>query len=177
MYELSGTIKDATVDLHNGNVVLSLSINEKQSAKSCFDELCRVEKLSVKIDKYREKRSLNANNYAWKLITEIGNTIRASKEEVYLTMLKHYGQSEIVSVLSHIPIKEYVKYSEEAGETVLYGKPFKHYRIFKGSSEFDSREMAIFIDGIVSEAKELGIETKTPEEIENLKNLWETQNY
>ena len=41
------------------------------------------------IEEYKEKRSLNANNYAWVLITQIGNKLRKSKEEVYLQMLKN----------------------------------------------------------------------------------------
>lgn len=171
MYELSGFIKDVFLS-PSGNICLCLSINEKQSAMNCYDELNGADKLSIKIDKYREKRSLNANAYAWKLITEIANVVRAGKDEIYLKMLKRYGQSEIISVLSHIPIGEYVKYYEEAGESELNGKLFKHYRVYKGSSEYDSREMAIFIDGVVSEAKLLDIQTKTPNEIANLKSLW-----
>ena len=87
-------------------------------------------------------------------------------------MLKRYGQSEIISALSHIPIADYVKYCEEAGESTLNGKLFKHYKVYKGSSEFDSREMAILIDGIVSEAKELGIQTETPNQIAEMKARW-----
>jgi hypothetical protein len=87
-------------------------------------------------------------------------------------MLKRYGQSELISVLAHIPINDYVKYYEEAGESTLNGKLFKHYRVFKGSSEFDTREMAILIDGIVAEAKELDIPTETPEEINRMKSIW-----
>ena len=41
------------------------------------------------------------------------------------------------------------------------------------SSEYDTREMAIFIDGIVSEAQALGIDTRTPEELAEMKSLWE----
>lgn len=175
MYELSGTIKDISVDFRGKNAFLTLSIEQKQSAINCYDDLHLEEKLSIKIDKYKEKRSLNANNYAWKLLTEIANILRESKETVYLDMLKRYGQSEIISVLSHIPIKEYVKYCEEAGESTLNGKTFKHYKVYKGSSEFDTREMSIFIDGIVNEAQELGIDTKTPDEIARLKSLWECE--
>lgn len=171
MFELSGTIKDSYIGF-NGNVCLVLNVNERQSAKNCYDELNGAEKLSIKIDKYRERRSLNANNYAWKLLTEIANVVRASKEEVYLSMLKRYGQSELISVLSHIPIKEYFKYIEEAGESELNGKLFKHYRVYKGSSEFNTLEMSVFLDGVVSEAKGLDIDTRTPEEIANLKSLW-----
>lgn len=173
MYELSGKIQGLAQDFASKRVTLTLSVNEEAAVKMLYDELHETEKLSIKIDKYREKRSLNANNYAWKLLTEIGNVLRSSKDEVYLEMLKRYGQSEIISVLSHIPISEYVKYCEEAGESTLNGKLFKHYKVYKGSSEFDSREMSIFLDGVVSEAKELGIDTMTPDEVARLKSMWE----
>ena len=172
MYELSGKIQGLSQDFASRRITLTLTVNEEAAAKNLFDELNDAEKLSIKIDKYREKRSLNANSYAWALLTEIGNVVRASKDEVYLEMLKRYGQSEIISVLSHIPIKEYVKYCEEAGESTLNGKLFKHYKVYKGSSEFDSREMSIFLDGIVSEAEEMGIQTMTPAEVARLKSLW-----
>ena len=97
------------------------------------------------IKEYKEKRSLNANAYAWKLITEIGNILRKSKEEVYLQMLKDYGQQEMVSVLSSINPEGFFKYYEKAGTSVLNNKEFTHYRIFKGTSEYDTKEMSIFL--------------------------------
>lgn len=172
MYELTGMLKGATFrDLLTGKITVMLELNEQGTAQNMIDELT-LQKLSIKIDKYREKRSLNANAYAWLLIGKIGNATRASKEEVYFKMLKDYGQSDLVSVLAHIPVEHYFKYYEEAGESTLNGKLFKHYRVYKGSSEFDTREMSIFIDGIVSEAKNLGIETMTPNEIAKMKDLW-----
>lgn len=120
------------------------------------------------IKEYREKRSLNSNAYAWKLITELGNILRKSKEEVYLQMLKDYGQSEMVSMLSSISPSGYFKYYEAIGTGVINNKEFTHYKIFKGSSEFDSREMSIFIDGIVQECKSVGIQTLEDIEIEEL---------
>ena len=121
------------------------------------------------IKEFKEKRSLDQNAYAWKLITEIGNVLRKSKEEVYLQMLKDYGQSEIVSILSSIEPKGYFKYYEKIGTGIVNNKEFTHYKIFKGSSEFDSKEMTILIDGIIQECKQLGIETLTPDEIAKLK--------
>lgn len=172
MYELSGKIQGLGLDFATKRATLTLSINEEQAVKNLFDELREADKLRIKIDKYREKRSLNANKYAWTLLNEIGNVLRRSKEDVYLDMLKRYGQSEIFSVVEHIPIGEYVKYYEEAGESILNGKLFKHYKVYKGSSEFDTREMSIFLDGIVSEAQGMGIQTETPEQIAKLKSLW-----
>ena len=120
------------------------------------------------IKEYKEKRSLNSNSYAWKLITELGNVLRKSKEEVYLQMLKDYGQSEIVSMLSSIGPDGYFKYYEKFGTGEVRGKQFTHYKIFKGSSEFNSKEMSIFIDGIVQEAKQVGIQTLDELEIQEL---------
>ena len=125
------------------------------------------------IEEYKEKRSLNANAYAWKLITEIGNKTNKSKEEVYLQMLIDYGQSEMVSVLSTINIDGYFKYYKEFGKSRLNGKEFTHYKVYKGTSEYNTKEMSIFIDGVVQEAENLGIETKSPNELERLKRMWD----
>ena len=123
---------------------------------------------TFEIKEYKPKRSRNQNSYAWELVTQIGNAVRKSKEEVYLDMLKHYGQSEVVSILSSINPNGYFKYYEKIGTGIVNNKEFNHYKIFKGSSEFDSKEMSIFLDGIVQEAENLGIPTLTPSEIERL---------
>ena len=171
-YELSGSIKDCSLDFKSGKTVISLMLNERENAMNLYNELSNTEKLSIKIDKYREKRSLNSNAYAWKLITEIANELLANKEDIYFLMLQRYGQSEVFSVQDFVPFEDYVKYCIQIGESTLNGKKFKHYRAYKGSSEFDTREMSIFIDGIVSEAKALGIPTETPETLAKMKSLW-----
>ena len=123
------------------------------------------------IKEKRNKRSKSQNAYAWELIGKIADELRKSKEEVYLQMLKDYGQSEIVSMLSSINPKGYFKYYESIGTGIVNNKEFTHYKIFKGSSEFDTKEMTIFIDGIIQECKQLDIETLTPEQIASM-NLY-----
>ena len=46
------------------------------------------------------------------------------------------------------------------------------YRLLKGSHTYDTKEMSELIDGTVSEAKELGIETLPPDELERMVNAW-----
>mgnify|MGYP002522713106 CR=1 FL=1 len=46
-----------------------------------------------------------------------------------------------------------------------------------GSSHYDTKEMSDFIDGIVSEAEELGIETETPDELARLKAVWTPEDF
>ena len=120
------------------------------------------------IHEKKEKRSLSQNAYAWKLITELGNVLRKSKEEVYLQMLKDYGVSDIVVMLSKVNPAGYFKYYEKVRDIKLNGNYFSQWKIIKGSSEFDSKEMSIFIDGIIQECENVGIETMTPDEIKEL---------
>jgi len=122
------------------------------------------------ISPYHQKRSLAANAYAWVLITQIAEAMTPpqSKDAVYLEMLKRYGQSEFISVLSGINIQGFFKYYEEYGKGHVEGREFTHYKIYKGSSEFNAREMNILLEGIIQEAKDLGIETITPEEKERM---------
>ena len=171
MRELTGKLSSNVRLTEEGKTAVTFVVNERMAALEMVDELFSKE-ISLKVDEYKDKRSKNANNYAWKLITEIGNKLRMSKEDVYLMMLKRYGQSEMVSVLASVPFGKFVKYFEEVGESELKGKLFKHCRVYQGSSEFDTKEMSIFIDGIVSEAKDLGIPTETPEQIARMKDLW-----
>ena len=126
------------------------------------------------IKEHRKRRSLNQNAYCWELIGKIADNQRLSKEDVYLAMLRDYGQSEIISVRADIDIHGYFKYFEKFGAGQVNGKDFTHYKIYKGSSEFDTREMAIFIDGVVQEAQALGIQTLTPAQIAELKSLKES---
>ena len=169
---VTGKIVGANIDFKTGKPTISFEVNERNDFGVLVDEMKEIDRLSIEVKPYRKRRSLNANAYAWKIIGEIADAVRAGKDEIYLKCLKRYGQSELVSVLSHVPISHYVKYYEEAGESKLNGKDFTHYRVYKGSSEFDTREMSIFIDGVVSEAKGLGIQTETPEEIAKMKSLW-----
>lgn len=143
--------------------------NSQQIIQWLFQQKDLEKKFEVK--EYRQKRSLNANAYCWALIGEIADIMRKSKEDIYLAMLRDYGQSEIISVRSDIDINGYFKYYEKFGTGTVNGKEFTHYKVYKGSSEFDTREMSIFIDGVIQEAQALGIQTLTPTQIAELKSL------
>ncbi len=122
----------------------------------------------IKIEKHRNKRSLDANAYSWVLQTEIANVLRISKEEVHFDMLKNYGQRDYMSMLANIDINDYYTYYEEVGSFKQNGNEFKSYMIYKGTHTYDSREMSIFIDGVVQEARNLGIETLEDKKINEL---------
>ena len=122
----------------------------------------------LKIDKHRNKRSLDANNYAWHLISEIANVLRESKEKVYLDMLRDYGQREYVCLLANVKPDRISKYYDVQGTFKQNNNVFKSYMFYIGTSQYDSKEMAIFIDGLVQECRNIGIETLEDLEIKEM---------
>lgn len=126
--------------------------------------------VEVSVEKYSESRTRKANAYLWVLVTKIGNALRISKEDVYMDMLRAYGQGGAVSVEERFEekFKRTYKYNEYLGESELNGKVFKHYRFWVGSSEYTKYEFSILLDGVLQEARDLGIETKSDEEIESI---------
>lgn len=52
------------------------------------------------------------------------------------------------------------------------GKEFACYLVYKQTHDMDTKEMARLIDGTVDEARELGIETDTPEVLARYKEEW-----
>ena len=170
---MKGILKDLFIN-RDGTQVVSFLLDKNEDFRASYDTLINKE-LDIQVKEHREKRSLNANAYAWVLINEIANAMKLDKDEVYFDMLKHYGQVEVISVKDGINLKNYIKYFEEFGRSELKGTLFIHYKIYKGSSEFDTKEMSIFIDGIIQEAKNLGIETMTPNQILEMENAWQNR--
>ena len=125
----------------------------------------------VEIKIHREKRSLNANSYCWKLCSEIASAINSDKDSVYLLMLKRYGISDLVPISNQVPIDDYIKYYDIESKTDKY----TWYKIYKGSSKYDTKEMSVLLNGIVSECKEMGIPTKEDLEIERMVKEWERE--
>lgn len=143
--------------------------NAKAIIQWLFDQQ-DAEKL-YEIKEKKSKRSLTANAYYWSLLNQLTSVMRASSEEVHFMMLKRYGVCEVVSVRSDINIKGYFKYFDIIGKSELYGKGFTHYRIYKGSSQMDSKEFSVLLDGLISECEEVGIPTLTPDEVAKLKYI------
>jgi len=120
----------------------------------------------------KKKRSLNANNYYHSLLNKLGDCLNISKEELHLDMLKNYGQGEIVSVRSHVEVKGIFRYYEEIGSGKIGDNIFSHYKVFKGSSEMDSREMWVLIKGIESECIIQGIPILDDLKLQDLMKKW-----
>ena len=170
--ECTGKLKSVSKNWISRKWEVTFEINEDITAS--IDKI-RDKLLNLTAKIHRERRSLDANAYAWVLMQKIAEAIHTDKWSVYLMMLERYSP-----VFTHIIVRpEAVERVMGEWRTVKVLGPIQvngssgiQLQCYFGSSTFDSKEMASFIDGIVSECKEMGIETLPPDEIERMRREW-----
>lgn len=170
MIKLTGKVTGVSRDLWNGGYNVTIS-TESDLKDVDFPE----GELTISIGKQRVKRSLDANAYAWVLMQKIAEKVGSDKWSVYLSCLSRYSRAftHIIVKESAVPrMKELYRECVDLGEVEVNGHKGHQLQVFFGSSTFDSKEMSVFIDGIISECKELGIPTATPRELEAMKAGW-----
>lgn len=178
--ELTGKINALNIDFLTGKTLLTLEVNEKEAAKQGFDELHEAEKLSIEIKKYRKKRSLDANAYAWVLMDKLAEKTGVTKTEIYRSYIKEIGgNSDVVCVKNEALEKLCDGWQHNGIGWQTDTMPSKldgctNVILYYGSSTYDTAQMKRLIDNIVQDCKEQGIETATPAEIADMLSLWES---
>ena len=164
--------------------MITLEMNEKVSALAMADELYSYEKLTLKFDKYKPKRSLNANAYLWKLCDLLADKLSEdgiphTKEMVYRDAIKSRG---IYREQGELPI-DFAKTSRHAWEMLGTGWITEQVdfepdgdrvivRYYYGSSQYTSKQMGRVLDWLIDECRQQGIPTKSQEEIDSLLSSW-----
>ena len=174
--QTTGKLTGIVRDLETGKLIVSFIVDTPQI------DLKGGDTLDITAERHKEKRSLNANSYFHKLVQLIAAAVGSSNTEVKNRLIREYG-AFLYEDDGNIPTY-YVKF--KYAEKVLnyenmHFKPigfegeFVKMALMKGSHLYSTGEMSRLIDGTVSEAKELGIETMTPAELERLKAGWNTE--
>lgn len=135
------------------------------------------ESKKYEVKEYREKRSNDANAYFHVLVNKLARYYNISDEDMKIKMNLDYGtvarfkdgKVKGCKVPSQTNMKEIYKYS----------KWYKNdnqgndcYIFYKETHTLNTEEMSQLINGVIQECKDVGIETLTPEELENLKRKW-----
>lgn len=127
------------------------------------------------IKEKKNRRSLTQNAYYWSLVNQLASCLKTDSDSCHFLLLQRYGVYEVISVLSDIDVHGYFKYYKEIGHGTVNGKQFTHYKVYKGSSQMDSKEFSVLLDGTISECNEVGIPTLTAEEAARLKFIGGTK--
>ena len=134
------------------------------------------EEYELEIAKIKKNRSLNANALLWACLQEIANALRADKWDIYLKMLKRYGQFDyaIIKPKAVETFKKQWRECEEIGPIHVNEKEVGIQMLcYYGSSTYDSREFSILLDGVISEMKEMGLETPEDEVMKEALRNWQ----
>ena len=177
--ESKGILKAVSKDWISGKFQITFEVDQdiSESIKAMQDKPLR-----ITAKQWREKRSLDANAYYWVLVTKLAEALHISKPRCHNLMLRRYGQNLTIDGKgAYIRIPDTEKAEEMALEAETYhirptsqvvsgkdGINYRTYIMLLGSSDYDTAEMTHLIDGLISECKEVGIETLTPDELSRM---------
>lgn len=159
----------------DGKPTISLQVDSDAGITELLDK----DLLSIKIEKYKAKRSLNANAYMWVLIGKIAEKTGEPRSEIYRQAIMEKGVMKPLVVRDEIAQSVTNMLTDTkpsgTGDFALTGaskKGWTEIYFYIGSSKYNTEEMARLIDYIVEECHPLGIDTMTPDELERLKSQW-----
>ena len=174
--ELSGKLLDLSRDFITRKPVISFIVNEDLHGIESMGDT----DLVIKIGKRTKPRSLDSNAYFHVLCDKLRQKLGISMAACKNHLITSYGQIEYIEEGQALIYKtnapyEYIQELEEAhlkflkqGDDGAYW-----YKVYRGSHTYNTQEMAKLIEGTIAEAKDQGIETATPDQIQRMQELWQ----
>jgi len=163
-----------------GDTVISFRVPDIDLEKI---EKLKDKPLDLEIKKHSEKRSLNANAYHWKLCSMIASKLGTDKDTIHEWLIRDTNYFSIIDCREEAVdmIKSRFRYVDEIESYVIETDEgyswYKQLRIYKGSSEYNTKEMSELVEKTVEDAKSLGIETWSDEELAYTLSMWEGDRY
>lgn len=176
--ESKGRLVDANRNIFSNKWRITFEVDALPEVDTMSDKDLRITAVQ-----WREKRSLNANSYFHVLVGKIATVLGIGLTECKNKIMAEYGQLDIddSGKLMTIIMKDDIEWESiewlhlkptPKTKTLDDNNLYRVYLIIKGSHLYDTKEMSHLIDGAVSEAKELGIETLTPAELSVMLDRW-----
>lgn len=169
-------IKNLTANkTFDDDILLIATVAKNEPVQDILDKFnFEPDKYELEIKKKVKKRSNDANAALWEMLTKMAAILKTTKDELYLEVLDRYG------VFTHIVVKPNVvervkaewKTVRELGEVTINGKTGVQLQCFFGSSTYDSKEFSVLLDGVIQEAKEIGVNFISSEEQARLIREW-----
>lgn len=147
------------------------------------EEIKKGKSFDFEITEHKEKRSLNANAYFHLLVHKIAEIMKIGNDECKVKMNLEYGTPKKIDentlfafkVPKGAKVNDIIEYPKLIKTVIDNGKELDIYIVYKETHTLNKSEMARLIDGVVQECQNLNIETKTPNEIKDMINLWEQE--
>lgn len=159
----------------SGRYLISLEVIEANMGEL---EKYQDKELALELKQWREKRSLNANALLWACINDITNAFGGDKWNVYLQMLRKYGQYTFIEMPeAALPkFKKMYRECDVVGSRYTDSGDMLQVLCYYGSSTYDTKEFSVLLDGVIDDMKAAGLDTPTSEDIQAALEAWEAEN-
>lgn len=124
------------------------------------------------VNEYKIKRNKKQNAKYYKLLGQLAMAINMSVEELHFKMLKDYSQRYEMCIPSSVEVRG-IEYFERKSKFIKNKMEYSTYLVYVPSHELNTKEFAFLLNGLCEACKEQGIETLSPNELAELKQLME----
>ena len=99
----------------------------------------------------------------------------ADKWDIYLQMLKRYGKYTYICVTPNVvdAMKAQWRECEIVGDIKINGKDAVQMLCYFGSSTYNTKEFSTLLEGVISEMREMGLQTPPTKEMRRALEEWE----
>ena len=173
---MKAVFEKAKVIIDGGETYLCIAIPHQEAMK--FVGEMNPKKYAIEIKEHKGKRSLDANGYFWTLVDNLAEKLNLPKTEIYRNYIREVGGvSETVCVKSEAVenLCEGWKHNGIGWQTDVMPSKIEgctNVILYYGSSTYNTEQMSRLIKMVIEDCKNVGIETKTPNEIANMLSLW-----
>lgn len=177
------TFTDERIQMEDGATWLCLKVADPYRARRfCMERSGKKTKMDAELKEHREKRSLDANAYAWVLIGKLAEATGIDKTEIYRNAIRDIGgnyetvcaRAQAADAMIKLWTGRGLGWQAEQFPSKIAG--CVNLNLYYGSSEYDTRQMARLIDNIVQDCKACGVETLTPDKLALLVDEWGKRN-
>lgn len=169
-----GELKELTLCRDGGQL---LTVKVQGDARPIYDDLTG-KTVSIEVKEFKQRRSLTANAYFHVLVNKLARKLGISDTECKRRLVFDYGtlmrsrDGKVAGIIlpDGINVEQSLPdtYAKWYGDSKVNGKNVGCYMLYTPTHLLDSKEMAQLIDGTISECKEMGIETMSPQELARL---------
>lgn len=131
---------------------------------------------TFEVKEHKEKRNRDQNSKYWKLLYELSYKLKIGVEELHFKMLKEYAPRIQILLPEEESIENYgIEYYEKKSTITKNEKRFSVYYVYRPSHEMNTKEFAMLLQGLCDECKQQDIETLSPQELKELRNIVENK--
>lgn len=168
----TANIRHISTEWLEGEQTVTFQIQEKKA----INELKKLEgdTLILDVDTFRNKRSRDANACLWWCIRKLAPAINRDQWSTYLFELKRYGVCSDIKIRADAleTFQKMWREYEITGSEVVNGWTYNYVTVYYGSSQYDSAQFKVLLEGVISDLEMLGLETPLPEDVRQALERW-----